>query len=161
MTSYEYFTAIERGMPACIKPDDRLARKIKTFMTFAMDLARLSSCKRLKVGAIVVPYDLSNVISVGYNGPPAGLSNESCIDVAGGCGCIHAEANAVLKMTGTGPRLLLCTHSPCGQCAGLIVNSSVIRIVSYREVYRVADGVHRLHAAGIETPTWRDLACEP
>lgn len=109
-----------------------------------MDLAQLSTCKRAKVGCVVVPDDLSMVYSIGYNGPPAGEPNDSCTGEQGRCGCVHAEANAVVKLGPVTEAVLVCTTAPCLACAGLIVNCRKIHCVVYGLAYRDESGLELL-----------------
>ena len=128
-------------------------RKLRVFMRLAADLAGLSHCRRKQVGAAIVTPDMSAVLAIGYNGPPSGRPNDSCRGGEGACGCIHAEANALVKLEagGRGGLVLLTTLSPCEHCAGLIVNSKKIESVVYAEAYRDAAGLKVLGEAKIET----------
>lgn len=125
--------------------------KIDKFCRFADDLSDLSTCKRLSVGAVLVTPDLREVVAIGYNGQPTGSPNEGCQeDRPGGCGCIHAEANAMVKPRAGGTGLVLfVTHSPCEHCAGLIVNSRSVEAVVYWEEYRSSGGLDTLREAGV------------
>jgi len=124
---------------------------VDAFMDTAERFAQLSSAKRLKVGAVVVKDN--RIISIGYNGMPAGWTNE-CEDVVQLSDdtvvlktkdeVIHAEANAILKLARDGERgndsSLFCTHAPCIHCAKLIYGAG-ISSVYYRESYRDNDGL--------------------
>lgn len=134
----------------------RYLRKIEKMITFCRDLSGLSTCRRYPTAAIVFPFDCTSVYAIGYNGPPAGISNDSCVNATGNCGCIHAEANALLKLTGLAPAVMFCTVSPCMLCAGLIINSQRIRCVIYDAKYRNMDGVIRLTRAGIYATILQD-----
>lgn len=108
-----------------------------------MDLAGLSRCERTRVGCTVIRPDLSEVVAIGYNGPARGLPNDGCRvgDGAGACGCIHAEANALVKLKVTdGGLVLISTLTPCEHCAGLILNSgrvaAVVAGANYRDAVR-------------------------
>ena len=129
---------------------------IDAFMDTAERFAQLSSAKRLQVGAVVVKDN--RIISIGYNGMPAGWSNE-CEEMIHGEDdtvysktkdeVIHAEANAILKLardgeSGTGADLF-CTHAPCINCAKLIYGAGVKKVY-YRDTY----GVDFLQKCGIE-----------
>jgi deoxycytidylate deaminase len=131
-------------------PGDRTASKLLVFANFAVGLASLSTCKRTKVGSIVVPQDLSEVLAIGYNGPPAGLPNNQCRDRVGDCGCVHSEANAMVKLrTRARDLVFIATVSPCEACAGLIINSKAIAAVVYLEEYRNRAGLDLLEETGI------------
>lgn len=122
------------------------------YMDMAGRFAQLSSAKRLQVGAIVVRDN--RVISIGYNGMPAGWTND-CEDENNVTKpeVIHAEANAITKLARDGERGLgadlFCTHAPCIHCAKLIYGAG-IKKVFYRETYRDTLGVDFLETAGIE-----------
>ena len=134
---------------------------INAFMDTAERFAELSSAKRLKVGAVVVKDN--RIISIGYNGMPAGWTNvceEKVWDKTGDYELktkdevIHAEANAILKLardgeSGNGADLF-CTHAPCINCAKLIYGAG-IKKVYYRESYRDTLGVDFLDKCDIKT----------
>jgi deoxycytidylate deaminase len=75
---------------------DRVRDKLRAFWGFTESLASLSRCRRLRVGCVIIRPDFSEVLAVGYNGPPRGVPNDSCRDGAGVCGCIHCEANGLI-----------------------------------------------------------------
>jgi dCMP deaminase len=124
-------------------------------MDTAERFAQLSSAKRLQVGAVVVKDN--RIISIGYNGMPAGWTNE-CENVVQLSDdtvvlktkdeVIHAEANAILKLARDGERgngsSLFCTHAPCIHCAKLI-HGAGIDTVYYRDSYRDEDGINFLN----------------
>ena len=132
---------------------------VNAFMDTAERFAELSSAKRLKVGAVVVKDN--RIISIGYNGMPAGWTNvceEKVWDKTGDYELktkdevIHAEANAILKLardgeSGNGSDLF-CTHAPCINCAKLIYGAG-IKKVYYRESYRDTLGVDFLTECNI------------
>ena len=138
---------------------------MKTAETFA----ELSHARRLHVGAIVVKDD--RIISIGYNGMPAGWDNDCEYEVEEfqteyGVGSklvktgelktkpevLHAETNAIAKLaksteSGDGS-ILFVTHSPCLDCSKLIYQSG-INSVFYRNNYRDDSGIKFLQASGI------------
>jgi dCMP deaminase len=126
--------------------------KAEMFMRMAEVAALRSTCKRAAVGAIITDASMLNVLAIGYNGPPRRLGNECPDDasVAGGCGCIHAEVNALLKAPFGGglSQTMFITDSPCLACARLIINSGVNQVV-FRKLYRLWDGVELLTRNGI------------
>lgn len=138
---------------------DRLLQKIETFICLSERLAKLSTCKRAQVGAIVVPRDFSKILSIGYNGPAAKIENDSCENEEGACGCIHAEANSIIKLHKNDERCcrMLCTTSPCVTCAGLIINSGAISHVLYRNTYRDERGINILRKCGIQVGSIGDI----
>jgi deoxycytidylate deaminase len=119
----------------------RSLSKFITMVRFANDLAGLSVCDRDKVGAIVVPPDFSNVWAIGYNGPSSGAPH-ACRGTEGDCGCSHAEANAVVKLSDH-PRtgVMFTTRMPCERCAQLIVNCQKVQCVVWEKPYRNDLGV--------------------
>ena len=142
-------------------------------MNAAEGYAKLSYAQRLKVGAIITKDD--RVISIGYNGTPAGWDN-TCedeiretftyvIDKGGeeyeGATVslktkpevIHAESNAIGNLarsseSGEGASLYI-THAPCFDCAKLIHIAGINKIF-YRNSYRNTDGIEFLNKCNIE-----------
>jgi dCMP deaminase family protein len=94
------------------------------------------------------------IISDGYNGTPSGFEN-ICEDEAGITKpyVLHAEANAITKLARSGNNsedsTLYVTASPCIECAKLIIQAGIRRVV-YGEKYRLTDGIDLLERAGIE-----------
>ncbi|MDE6270354.1 MAG: dCMP deaminase family protein [Muribaculaceae bacterium] len=111
-----------------------------------------SYCRRRKVGAIIVKDRM--IISDGYNGTPAGFENV-CEDDSGHTKpyVLHAEANAITKVArsnnSSDGSTLYVTASPCMECAKLIIQAGIRRVV-YNELYRIADGIDLLRHAGVE-----------
>jgi dCMP deaminase len=125
---------------------------IDAFMDTADRFAQLSSSRRLHVGAVVVKDN--RIISIGYNGTPAGwdnnCENEFGLDFNGNTTLvtkdevIHAEANAISKLarsndSGLGGAMFI-THAPCVDCAKLIYGAG-INTVYYRNSYRDTSGL--------------------
>lgn len=148
---------------------------IDAFMDTAQRFAALSSAVRLKVGSVVVKDN--RIISIGYNGTPAGWDNTCEIKTYCDDGdwseqqlpkdsniwkkfklttkpeVIHAEANAISKLarsneSGAGADMFI-THAPCLDCAKLIYGAG-IRKVYYRTSYRNTDGIDFLSQCQIE-----------
>jgi|MEHZ01.6.fsa_nt_MEHZ011655612.1_4 dCMP deaminase len=133
----------------------------EAYMKTAETFGSLSHAIRLKVGAIVVKDN--RIISIGYNGTPAGWDNE-CEDTfhhheLGTCTTvtkvevIHAEANAISKLarsseSGLGADIYI-THAPCVECAKLIYGAGIDNVF-YKQKYRDDDGVQFLVACGIK-----------
>ena len=133
--------------------NSRYFQKISAFIGFGKNLAKLTTCKRAKVGAIVFPCDLTQVYAIGYNGPARGIDNDMCNETMGACGCAHAEANALIKLPFDCRRsLMYCTHAPCAYCAPLIVNAGIVGFI-YSEPYRDWQGEKLLIAAGVTVQT--------
>jgi dCMP deaminase len=147
----------------------------QAYMKTAETFAELSHAKRLHVGAIVVKDD--RIISIGYNGMPAGwdnncedrvYANEWSIDnnhwdyqeedgtvynLKTKPEVLHAETNAIAKLarssdSGLGADMFI-THAPCLDCAKLIYQSGIKR-VWYGAQYRDSTGTEFLRKSGIE-----------
>ena len=122
------------------------------YLEMAEIWARNSYCKRRQVGALIVKDKM--IISDGYNGTPSGFEN-ICEDENGVTKpyVLHAEANAITKVAKSGNSsqgaTLYVTASPCLECAKLIIQSGIKRVV-YNDEYRLTDGVDLLRRAGIE-----------
>lgn len=132
----------------------------QAYMRTAETFAELSHAQRLHVGAIIVKDD--RIISIGYNGMPAGWPND-CEDVVQHSDdtttlktkpeVLHAETNAVAKLarsteSGLDADIFI-THSPCLDCAKLIYQSG-IRRVWYGSEYRDSAGPEFLRKSGVE-----------
>ena len=122
------------------------------YMQMAAIWASNSYCKRRQVGALIVKDRM--IISDGYNGTPSGFEN-ICEDENGVTKpyVLHAEANAISKVAKSGNSAegatLYVTASPCMECAKLIIQSGIRRVV-YRDEYRLTDGIDLLRRAGVE-----------
>lgn len=147
---------------------------LDAYMKTAETFAECSTAIRLHVGAIVVKDD--RIISIGYNGTPAGWDNNCedkiyCDDgdwkeqtdklhdewvtfkLVTKKEVIHAEQNAIAKLaksneSGLGATMFI-THAPCLDCAKLVYQSG-INTVYYRNSYRNEDGIHFLEKAGVK-----------
>ena len=122
------------------------------YLRMARIWAENSYCKRRQVGALVVKDKM--IISDGYNGTPSGFENV-CEDESGVTKpyVLHAEANAITKLARSGNNsegsTLYVTASPCIECAKLIIQAGIRRVV-YAEKYRLTDGIDLLTRAGVE-----------
>ena len=114
--------------------------------------AENSYCQRRQVGAIIVKDKM--IISDGYNGTPVGFENV-CEDENGLTKpyVLHAEANALTKVArsnnSSDGATMYITASPCMECAKLIIQSGIRRVV-FSELYRITDGIDLLKRAGVE-----------
>lgn len=132
---------------------DKLLELDKRYLRMAKIWAENSYCERRKVGALVVKNKM--IISDGYNGTPSGFENV-CEDDNNitKTYVLHAEANAITKIArssnSSDGSTLYVTASPCIECAKLIIQSGIRRVV-YSEKYRLEDGIELLKKAGIET----------
>ncbi len=122
------------------------------YMRMARIWSENSYCQRRQVGALIVKDKM--IISDGYNGTPSGFEN-ICEDEHGVTKpyVLHAEANAITKIARSGNNsegsTLYVTDSPCIECAKLIIQAGIRRVVYERE-YRFTDGVELMQRAGIE-----------
>ena len=121
------------------------------YMEMAAIWARNSYCKRRQVGALLVKDNM--IISDGYNGTPSGFENVCEKNGVTKPYVLHAEANAISKVAKSGNSssgaTLYVTASPCIECAKLIIQCGIKRVV-YRDEYRLTDGIDLLTRAGIE-----------
>lgn len=136
---------------------------VQAHLKVAEIYASLSKAIRLKVGAIVVKDN--RVISIGYNGTPAGWDN-SCEDITTETNngisysvlktkpeVIHAEANAIAKLarsseSGLNAEMYI-THAPCLECAKLIFTAGISKVY-FSKKYRNEEGVKFLNKCGVE-----------
>ena len=130
-------------------------------MQTAKTFAELSHARRLHVGAIVVKND--RIISIGYNGMPAGWDNNCEFDytdpqtkvtsLVTRKEVLHAETNAISKLARSGESgdraTMFITHSPCLECAKLIYQSGIGKVY-YGKQYRNDDGIQFLEKCNIE-----------
>ena len=122
------------------------------YMRMATIWAENSYCQRRKVGALIVKNKM--IISDGYNGTPSGFENV-CEDNHNLTipYVLHAEANAITKIARSSNSsegaTLYVTASPCIECAKLIIQAGIKRVV-YAEKYRLEDGLELLRRANIE-----------
>lgn len=122
------------------------------YMRMAKIWAENSYCERRKVGALIVKERM--IISDGYNGTPCGFENV-CEDENNKTKpyVLHAEANAITKVARSSNSsegaTLYVTSSPCIECAKLIIQAGIRRVV-YEEEYHTSDGIDLLKRAGVE-----------
>jgi dCMP deaminase len=136
---------------------------IDYYMSIAERTAELSTAKRLQVGAIVVKED--RIVSIGYNGMPAGWTNEcenlvrieddehGRYEYKTKPEVIHAEANAIAKLaksteSGNGAVMFL-THAPCMDCAKQVYTAGISKVY-YKNSYRSTDGINFLNNCKVE-----------
>jgi dCMP deaminase len=124
----------------------------RRYLRMAQIWAENSYCQRRKVGALIVKNKM--IISDGYNGTPSGFENV-CEDESGVTKpyVMHAEANAITKIARSNNSsegaTMYVTASPCIECAKLIIQAGIKRVI-YSEKYRLVDGLELLQQAGIE-----------
>lgn len=133
--------------------NDKQQKLDSRYLRMARIWAENSYCVRRQVGALVVKDKM--IISDGYNGTPTGFENV-CEDENNVTKpyVLHAEANAITKLARSGNNsdgsTLYVTASPCIECAKLIIQAGIKRVV-YGEKYRLSDGIDLLKRANIET----------
>lgn len=131
---------------------DKQTELDKRYLRMAHIWSENSYCERRKVGALVVRDKM--IISDGYNGTPTGFENV-CEDENGVTKpyVLHAEANAITKIARSGNNsdgsTLYVTDSPCIECAKLIIQSGIRRVV-FDRAYRLTDGIDLLKKANVE-----------
>ena len=122
------------------------------YLRMASIWAENSYCTRRKVGALIVKDKM--IISDGYNGTPSGFEN-ICEDENNITKpyVLHAEANAITKIARSGNNsdgaTLYVTDAPCIECAKLIIQAGIRRVI-YARAYRLTEGIELLQRAGIE-----------
>jgi len=121
----------------------------EVYMRMAEELAKRSTCARLKVGTVIVDRHLENVVAIGYNGNARRFPNECDGPDPGACGCIHSEQNALVKAPGSMlDKVAFVTASPCVTCAKLLIQGNISHLF-YREIYRDPSGLEVLERAGV------------
>jgi len=127
------------------------------YMDVATRVADMSFARRKKVGAIIATEN--NILSYGWNGTPSGDDNDCEIENNDGSlttkpEVLHAESNALMKLVSSGgvgaqDATLYVTMSPCKECAKLIKQAKIKRVV-YREQYRDTSGIDFLTQRGVK-----------
>jgi len=121
------------------------------YLRMAKIWAENSYCKRRQVGALIVKSQM--IISDGYNGTPSGFENV-CEDENNQTKpyVLHAEANAITKVAASNNNskdaTIYITSSPCIECAKLIIQAGIKRVV-FSEKYHTEEGINLLRRAGI------------
>ena len=130
----------------------------ETWMNIARTVAERSYDPRLKVGAIIVSKDNTRLLSLGYNGNYRGGPNLPDSLDPGQSGFIHAEMNALVKCdyNFNQDKIMYLTHSPCIQCAKLIINANISKIV-YETEYRNTEGIRIIESCGIDVIRFSDV----
>lgn len=131
------------------KKQENLDRR---YVRMALVWAENSYCERRKVGALIVKDKM--IISDGYNGTPSGFENVcEDEDYKTKPYVLHAEANAITKVAkssnSSDNATLYVTATPCIECAKLIIQAGIVRVV-YSEEYHSTEGKDLLERAGIE-----------
>lgn len=135
-----------------LKMDKKQHELDNRYLRMAAIWSENSYCERRKVGALIVKDKM--IISDGFNGTPTGFENV-CEDENNVSKpyVLHAEANAITKIARSSNNsdgaTLYVTDSPCIECAKLIIQAGIKRVLYSRE-YRLSDGIDLLRRAGIE-----------
>jgi len=131
----------------------------RRYLRMARIWSENSYCVRRKVGALIVKDKM--IISDGYNGTPSGFENVCEENDVTKPYVLHAEANAITKIArsnnSSDGATLYVTACPCLECAKLIIQSGIKRVI-YAEKYRIEDGLNLLRRAGIEVVFMDDIA---
>jgi|GEM_PF-195058 len=157
---------VVQGVSAAEVEASRLDRPplFEVYMRMAEELAKRSTCRRLRVGTVITDAALENVVAIGYNGNARGFPNDCDSPTPGSCGCIHSEMNALVKAPGQLPgKVVFVTDSPCVMCAKLMVQANVTHVF-YREPYRNPAGLEVLAQGGAQPVLynrWRDAWRDP
>jgi len=155
MQLYKNFRGKEPDIKALLKRNgiehDKQRDLDIRYLRMAQIWSENSYCQRRQVGALVVKDKM--IISDGYNGTPSGFENVCEENGVTKPYVLHAEANAITKIARSGNNsdgsTLYVTDSPCIECAKLIIQAGIKRVIYSRE-YRLTDGVDLLRRAGIE-----------
>jgi len=128
----------------------------KLYTRIAVDVSKMSYCKRLQVGAVIVSGD---IVTYGYNGTPSGAENVCEHIGVTKSNVLHAESNAISKIArstiSSEDASLFCTHAPCNECAKLIIQSG-IKEVYYINDYRSQMGIDLLKDNNIKVEKVRE-----
>lgn len=126
-------------------------KHIQLYLDLATRIATESYAKRLQVGCVLVKDE--NIISFGYNGTPPDWCNDCEENNATRPEVLHAEENAILKLSKTtgnsNNAYAFCTHSCCMHCAKMLYRSGISKFY-YLNSYRDTQGVDFLQKAGVE-----------
>jgi len=146
------------------------------YMELAQKLAQRSHCVKMHVGAVLTKD--TRIVSLGYNGPPAGTHNcdiewpeEGCPrDSKGSCSlALHAEQNAILYASKNNVSVegstLYITLSPCIACARIIFTTGIRKVIylnSYAEYKKIPsdEGVDFLKKFGVDVVKFSSLNLE-
>ena len=117
------------------------------YLRMARIWAENSYCKRRQVGALVVKDKM--IISDGYNGTPSGFENICEENDITKPYVLHAITKLARSSNNSDSSTLYVTASPCIECAKLIIQAGIKRVV-YAEKYRLNDGIQLMERAGIK-----------
>lgn len=125
------------------------------YLDIAQRLSEMSHCERNKVGCILVRQ--GRILSMGWNGMPSGFDNTCEEHNRTKPEVIHAEENAIAKIAcstdSSAGSTLYTTLAPCVECAKLVIQSKVVKVV-YNNRYRYDAGIDLLNHAGVEVVSY-------
>ena len=144
----------EKGLDAVMRKGrcPKQQKLDEMYIDIANRVSRMSYAGRKKVGGVLVKDN--NIISFGWNGMPSGFDN-CCEDDNNVTNpeVLHSELNIFSKLSkstqSSENSTLYLTLSPCMECAKLIMQSGVSRVV-FSETYRIQGGIFFLHDAGVQ-----------
>lgn len=130
-----------------------------TYMKIAEIYSKLSYCKRLQVGSVVVT--ATGATYGGYNGTIAGFPNvcedENNVTLPY---VVHAEQNSLYKMLKEGVSaegsILFSTYSPCSECCKMIVSAGISKVI-YKQLFRAPESLDILRQAGVEVEEYKEI----
>jgi dCMP deaminase len=126
------------------------------FMKIAAAVSERSTCDRAMIGCVLVLE--KRILTTGFNGSPSGQAHCDEIGhlmVDGHCvRTIHAETNAIIQaaLHGVSTKGCTCyvTHFPCINCAKVLVNAGIVRLVYAVDYRKDPIAVQFLHDANID-----------
>jgi dCMP deaminase len=149
------------------RPADARPSFDATFMAMCGLVSQRTTCPRRAVGAVLVKDN--HVLTTGYNGAPKGFPHPietGCIreelgipsgEYSDVCPCLHAEQNAILQAALFGVSVkdatLYCTTQPCTQCARMVVNAGIRRVV-FQDEYADMLSMGLLTTGGVSLSKW-------
>jgi len=127
------------------------------WMQFVFLLERRSTCLRNKVGSVIVTSDMQRALCLGYNGNYSGGENQCDSLEPGKCHCVHSEINSLVKAKeDTEGCILFVTIAPCYDCAKVLINKGISKVI-YGRAYRSVQGIRILREAGVEVLKYDDI----
>ena len=126
--------------------------KLSIFSKFVQSLTELSKCKDRQVACIICSDDLQQIYSIGINGSAKGYKENCLCKTASKYTCVHAEANALVKLQTSVPnKLMICSLMPCCQCASMIANTpGGFNAVLWLEDWKELDALEIFKSTGIK-----------
>lgn len=132
-------------------------KHLRYWIAQTKELSKLSECVRAKFGCLIVDPETNCVLVNGYNGGPRGgyrlcggescLRDTQCIEsgTQNDIGCNHAEANAIVNSARLGVPIqgkwLFINGAPCINCAKLITQSGISRVIYLESNDRSNNGI--------------------